>query len=59
MELKQESDLRDIKTQTKIDVSKKQLVTFFEDYIMEKSGAKEELQTSISTTTCIQYKKGI
>jgi U32 family peptidase len=50
-------DLRDIKTETKIETDKPGLITFFENLL--SGSLKKELDQTIYPTTNVQYKKGI
>ena len=52
-------DLRDIKTETKIEVDKSRLIQLFENHLKGDVDSKEELQQAIHLTTHTQYKKGI
>lgn len=52
-------DLSNIKTNTKMVVSKLQLIALFENYLQENQGAVEQLQQTVFSGTCSQYKKGI
>jgi len=52
-------DLRDIKTETKIDLDKSRIVTLFENHLNGNPHSSDELKQSINPTTNSQYKKGI
>ncbi len=52
-------DLRDIKTETKIDLDKSKIVTLFENHLNGNSHSSDELKQSIHPSTNTQYKKGI
>ena len=52
-------DLRDIKTNTKPDLDKLEIITLFENYTSGDSEAASEIERRISPSTTIQYSKGI
>lgn len=52
-------DLRDIKTDTKVDLDKKGVTRLFENLLNEKPGSKKELERVIYPVINGQYKKGI
>ena len=52
-------DLRDIKTNTKIEVGKSRIVKLFEDHLDGNPNSTEELKQSIHPSTNTQYNKGI
>jgi len=52
-------DLRDIKTETKVDKDKLQIIKLFEDHLNGISDSTQELKNSIHPVTDIQYKTGI
>lgn len=52
-------DLRDIKTSTRIEVSKSRLVKLFEDLLAGDLTSIDEIKQRIHFTTNIQYNKGI
>jgi len=52
-------DLRDIKTETKIENDKSGTVQLFENYINGKQNSTEQLKQSINPSTYTQYIKGI
>jgi putative protease len=52
-------DLRDINTNTRIEVSKSRLVKLFADHLAGNSTATDEIKQRIHPTTNIQYTKGI
>ena len=52
-------DLRDIKTDTKIERDKLRIVTLFENHLDGNPDSAEELKQSIHPSTSTQYKKGI
>ncbi len=52
-------DLRDVKTQTTVEVDKLRLIHLFERLLAGNPESKSELQHAIHPTTNIQYKKGI
>jgi U32 family peptidase len=52
-------DLRDIKTNTKIEVDKARLVRLFEDHLDGNPTSAEEIKQSIHPSTNTQYSKGI
>jgi putative protease len=52
-------DLRDIATETRIDLDKPGLLQLFEDLLAQNPAAKEKLEQSIHSTTNAQYKKGV
>jgi len=52
-------DLRDIETETQLNVDKSKLIQLFERTISGDAGSEQALHQSIDSTTCIQYKKGI
>ncbi|PSW20866.1 U32 family peptidase [Photobacterium sanctipauli] len=52
-------DLRDIKTETKVSVSKADLVEAFKLAITEPQANTEQLSTVLSPTTKAQYRKGL
>ncbi len=52
-------DLRDIKTETKVDLDKEGVIKLFENLLNEKPGSKKELERVIYPVMNGQYKKGI
>ncbi|MDP8219286.1 MAG: peptidase U32 family protein [Candidatus Theseobacter exili] len=52
-------DLRDIKTETKIETDKAGIITLFENLLHGDPESKKQLQQSIYPSTNAQYKKGI
>ncbi len=52
-------DLSNVKTDTKIDVEKSELIYHFENLINGNPASKKELEQMIHPTINIQYKKGI
>ncbi|MCF6246015.1 MAG: U32 family peptidase [Desulfobacula sp.] len=52
-------DLRDIKTGTKINMDKSQIIKLFEDLLYENPDYIKDLSQHIYPTTTTQYKKGI
>ena len=52
-------DLRNIKTETKIDMEKLRIIKLFENLLNETSDSKKKLKQAIHPTTFDQYKKGI
>ncbi len=52
-------DLRDIKTRTKTEVGKRELIALFENHIKGNSDAEEKLKQFLHPTNNIQYLKGI
>jgi putative protease len=52
-------DLRDIKTETKIEVEKSVIIKLFEDLLNGSPDSKKELKQIIHPSTKNQYKKGI
>ncbi|NOR51106.1 MAG: U32 family peptidase, partial [Gammaproteobacteria bacterium] len=52
-------DLRDIKTSTKLEVDKSEIVKLFENHINGEVGSEKMLMQSIYPSTSTQYKKGI
>lgn len=52
-------DLRDVKTETKINPDKSEIIRYFENLIQGNSDANLELRQNIHPTTNKQYKKGI
>ncbi len=52
-------DLRDIRTETKIDVDKSGIIKLFENLINGNSDSKNELKQIIHPSTNAQYRKGI
>jgi putative protease len=52
-------DLRDVKTKTKVELNKLEMVKLFEDFINEKPNSKKNLNQIIQPSTNTQYKKGI
>jgi U32 family peptidase len=52
-------DLRDIQTETKIEVDKSRIIHLFENLLAHNPDSKERLKQSIHPTTNAQYKKGI
>ena len=52
-------DLRNVNTETKIEVDKSRIIQLFEDLINGESESVKELTKLIPNTTNIQYKKGI
>jgi len=53
------ADLRDIKTETKAEVDKSELIQLFESHINGLADSAQALQQAIHRTTHSQYKKGI
>ena len=52
-------DLRDIKTETKIDMDKSKIIKLFENLLNGNSDSKKELKQIIHPSTNVQYRKGI
>jgi len=52
-------DLRDIKTETKIDMDKSRIIKLFENLLNGNPQLKKELKQMIHPSTNAQYKKGI
>ena len=52
-------DLRNIKTKTKVEIDKIQLISLFKQYIIGKEEASEKLNEHIKFTSDTQYRKGI
>ncbi len=52
-------DLREIKTETKIEIDRINIIGFFENLINGKPGSKKELRQVINPSINTQYKKGI
>ena len=52
-------DLRDIKTETKIDMDKSRIIKLFENLLNGNPQSKKELKQMIHPSTNAQYKKGI
>ena len=52
-------DLRDIKTETKIELDKAKIVKLFENHLAGIPGSSEDLKRCIHPSTDSQYKKGI
>lgn len=52
-------DLREIKTTTKTELGKAQLISLFEKLLRGEADSELHLQSSISPTSFTQYKKGI
>jgi len=52
-------DLRDVKTETKTELDKSEIIQLFENHINGNSGSVQELRQQIYPTTNIQYIKGI
>lgn len=52
-------DLRDIRTDTEVEVGKLTLVRLFESHLRGESGSIERLQQNIHPSTNTQYQKGI
>ncbi|MCP3941807.1 MAG: U32 family peptidase [Desulfobacteraceae bacterium] len=52
-------DLRDIKTDTKIQMDKPGIIKLFENFLNGNYDAKEELKQIIHPSTNVQYEKGI
>lgn len=52
-------DLRNIKTQTKLNADKIKMIKTFESFIKGNKNAKDELDALISSSTNYQYHKGI
>lgn len=52
-------DLRDIKTDTRVECGKSDVVRLFENHIHRQAGAEQALKSSIHPTTNSQYSKGI
>ncbi|WP_372752382.1 DUF3656 domain-containing protein [Labilibaculum sp.] len=52
-------DLRDVKTETQHEISKKELLSLFQDFLHGNSASEKSLLEGIHPTTNGQYKKGI
>jgi U32 family peptidase len=52
-------DLRDIKTETKIEIDKSGIITLFENHLNGNLDSEKELKQIIYPSTFTQYKKGI
>lgn len=52
-------DLRDVQTETRVEVDKSQTIKLFEDFLKGNPGSAEELRQKIYPSTDAQYKKGI
>ncbi|NOQ24462.1 MAG: U32 family peptidase [Bacteroidales bacterium] len=52
-------DLRDIKTETKIETNKLEIINLFENLLNENHESKREIKQVIYPTTMSQYRKGI
>jgi putative protease len=52
-------DLRDVKTETKINIDKGKILTLFENFLNADLHSAKELHNKISPTTQSQYTKGI
>jgi putative protease len=52
-------DLREIKTETKTELNKSQLLSLFNDCIEGKTASKQDLHNALLQTTNTQYRKGI
>ena len=52
-------DLRDIKTETKIEMDKSGIIKLFENLLNGNPDSKNELKQIIHPSTNVQYKKGI
>ncbi len=52
-------DLRDVKTETNIDLNKLQIIKLFENHLNSISDSTQQLKNNIHPSTNSQYKKGI
>ncbi|MCP4763743.1 MAG: hypothetical protein GY870_18370 [archaeon] len=52
-------DLRDIKTETKLEADKSGIIKLFENFLNGNPDSKKELSQIIHPVTNTQYKKGI
>jgi len=52
-------DLRDIETETQIEMDKAGLIDLFENFLRGFPGSEERLKHNLYPTTCTQYKKGV
>jgi putative protease len=52
-------DLRDIKTETNIQISKTETIKLFEEYLENENQSADKIRDSITNTTCEQYRRGI
>jgi len=52
-------DLRDIKTETTLEMDKSGIIQLFENFLKGTLGAREELEQRVHPATNIQYTKGI
>jgi putative protease len=52
-------DLRDIETETKIELDKPGVIELFKNHLCGKSDSAQQLKQNIHPTNNIQYKKGI
>lgn len=52
-------DLRDVKTETKIETGKPEIIKCFQNLIIRQPGSENGINHIISATTNVQYKKGI
>ncbi len=52
-------DLRNIKTETKIETDKAGVIDLFENFLRGSPGSEEMLKYNLHPTTCTQYKKGV
>jgi U32 family peptidase len=52
-------DLRDIKTETKLELDKSEIIKLFKNHINGNAEATEQLKKNIQPTNNTQYKKGI
>jgi putative protease len=52
-------DLRDIKTDTQVTVSKAELTALFNQYLVGDELARSEIEAVVIGHTCNQYTKGL
>ena len=52
-------DLRDVKTETKIEQDKAGIIRLFENLLNKIPSSKSELNQNIYPTTKVQYQKGL
>ena len=52
-------DLRDVKTETQLEMDKSRIIKIFENLLNRNSDSTKELKQIIHPTTDAQYKKGI
>ena len=52
-------DLRNIKTETKIETDKAGVIDLFENFLRGSPGSEERLKHTLHPATCTQYKKGV